>query len=1206
MSVAVYHRPPSFVPVTTLAITETSAPPRRSNNDVVTLDGVAMTVPYRVAIGCSSTSTTSGGAEAAAVREATAVIEQVFATAEGVFSPFVPHSELFRLNRPDWGRGRQKQQSAPPSTSGGAAGELPRRRIRLSPWLSDVVRLADALHDLSGGLFDPTVSAPQLERKLVAAAERNGDDVTAEQHRAAANRATAIVRESQRSTAAVAQGGAVRMWRRHVALRPIEEVGGNGGSLEIDMTEGLLLDLSGISKGYIVDQLLRSLVHDAGFENAYVDWGGDVAVAGTHPSGRPWCAGISRPAQTLRRAASLARQLTMRYIARADQPDRQSYHVNNGEGAAADFGSDSSEDESDTDGAVGAASVLQIVDLESGCAVCTSGTTSMSSTVDWALNREGSTLLYTSSSQTIDPQNMQPLRTDSSAAMGAVEDHEVASVTVLVQPQTRGAGSQEGGGASVIPSATAALAATFPCAVCDALATVALIRAANRNKPNASCTSHPQSQSAAAAGEDIADCANGFATEKPTGLPSAMRLAVLKDIVVRIESAASEGLSVQQYTYANAQPASKGTTNADPKAAMKAATGADVASLRVVNNALPRMVALVFVQVPSDTNIDEPPQGREADQWFGVTMSSVVALPLDPGLAAQSEALPPTRVGHTAALLQPAAIRPSSGVHVTLPGDSSSDESCDTGIPEGAAPPLMLSVMKHSAVAQLMLRGGFRSGEAAPRVRVLLLNHAWIGRIGKRRSRQMDIDDDKVRDATCEVAARFGAGRVVRDEAAGDVHDRLSVVAEESVAPSAAFVSTAAGPHSLATDCEVSDHHPQIHQGCRPPPSRNKPPKAILPVSDFELLHIASDYELVPGVTQPDDVRSPCARSVVAVGDHINVFLRPVSGPREEESMLPSDCFVRKLPVKVGSSWQLITIPLTSPPGYATVALHSESLLTRWWSDHPPGTGGDGLATSATAMSGGRFGGVMIQSLEWASRDPPLLTGACRLKHADAMKVVFGGVTKVGVAPPPPAPAAPPDHPSSSRRNPFAYETPTPRWLAAQEEGDKSVDAARIHFTTREASALVDWLETNDIGMQFAFVPGGAEAAQSVEKARSFHLSPEEAPCYIDVRIVDRVVLWRGADGSLAAWSTLHGGGDGTTTDAALSTQPLLPVPPSDDAAAAAVVLTVVLVMQPLAVAQTLPFSLARPPPSAAVPFVEGVRSWMDQSVGGRAMQVWM
>ncbi|MCC5831765.1 MAG: FAD:protein FMN transferase [Chlamydiales bacterium] len=47
------------------------------------------------------------------------------------------------------------------------------------------------------------------------------------------------------------------------------------------------LDLGGAAKGYAVDLILEQL-QEAGFRNLFVEWGGEIRAAGSHPEGRPW------------------------------------------------------------------------------------------------------------------------------------------------------------------------------------------------------------------------------------------------------------------------------------------------------------------------------------------------------------------------------------------------------------------------------------------------------------------------------------------------------------------------------------------------------------------------------------------------------------------------------------------------------------------------------------------------------------------------------------------------------------------------------------------------------------------------------------------------------------------------------------------------------------------------------------------------------
>ncbi len=55
---------------------------------------------------------------------------------------------------------------------------------------------------------------------------------------------------------------------------------------------GVALDLGGVAKGLAVDRIVEDLV-SIGLPNVYVDWGGEIRVAGRHPAGRPWTVAVT-------------------------------------------------------------------------------------------------------------------------------------------------------------------------------------------------------------------------------------------------------------------------------------------------------------------------------------------------------------------------------------------------------------------------------------------------------------------------------------------------------------------------------------------------------------------------------------------------------------------------------------------------------------------------------------------------------------------------------------------------------------------------------------------------------------------------------------------------------------------------------------------------------------------------------------------------
>jgi FAD:protein FMN transferase len=57
---------------------------------------------------------------------------------------------------------------------------------------------------------------------------------------------------------------------------------------------GMGITLDGIAKGYIVDQGVAALRQN-GFDNVYVEAGGDLMVSGAKPAGQPWRIGVRQP-----------------------------------------------------------------------------------------------------------------------------------------------------------------------------------------------------------------------------------------------------------------------------------------------------------------------------------------------------------------------------------------------------------------------------------------------------------------------------------------------------------------------------------------------------------------------------------------------------------------------------------------------------------------------------------------------------------------------------------------------------------------------------------------------------------------------------------------------------------------------------------------------------------------------------------------------
>lgn len=94
---------------------------------------------------------------------------------------------------------------------------------------------------------------------------------------------------------------------------------------------GMGITLDGIAKGYIVDHGV-TVLKDNGFNNVYVEAGGDLMVAGAKPDGSPWRIGIMNPRkETSRKPVTF--EITERAVAtsgdyfQAFTPDLRNHHI---------------------------------------------------------------------------------------------------------------------------------------------------------------------------------------------------------------------------------------------------------------------------------------------------------------------------------------------------------------------------------------------------------------------------------------------------------------------------------------------------------------------------------------------------------------------------------------------------------------------------------------------------------------------------------------------------------------------------------------------------------------------------------------------------------------------------------------------------------------------------------------------------------------
>lgn len=169
-------------------------------------------------------------------RKINTVIAQTFHETDTIFNKWNPSSEVSELN----------QLKAGISTS-------------LSPLLQRLFKETDQIVKLGQGRFDPTIEPLQQLWK---------DKL---------------------------QQGAIPS--DHETAQIASAIGWN----KIDFSDGVFkkqhdntqLDFGGVAKGLCIDLILERLKAE-GFENLFVEWGGEIRASGQHPEGRQWTIYISR------------------------------------------------------------------------------------------------------------------------------------------------------------------------------------------------------------------------------------------------------------------------------------------------------------------------------------------------------------------------------------------------------------------------------------------------------------------------------------------------------------------------------------------------------------------------------------------------------------------------------------------------------------------------------------------------------------------------------------------------------------------------------------------------------------------------------------------------------------------------------------------------------------------------------------------------
>jgi len=139
--------------------------------------------------------------------------------------------------------------------------------FEISPNLRKIFDVVDEVHEMTGGRYDPTSGVIKFAYiDTLADAER-----------------PPLPEELRRFKFAV--GWRSRIERYKKSANKISKKNAN-----------TIIDFDGISKGFAVDHLVNTLCYNGGYENVYVDWGGEVRTAGFHPvRNTPWRTAIVNP-----------------------------------------------------------------------------------------------------------------------------------------------------------------------------------------------------------------------------------------------------------------------------------------------------------------------------------------------------------------------------------------------------------------------------------------------------------------------------------------------------------------------------------------------------------------------------------------------------------------------------------------------------------------------------------------------------------------------------------------------------------------------------------------------------------------------------------------------------------------------------------------------------------------------------------------------
>ena len=179
----------------------------------------------------------------------------------------------------------------------------------MSDTLQRVVLASKEMVKHTNGAFDPSV-APILDHYELKAASESKSETSSE------------VAESSSNTASRRQQVVLNIWKDLLSqgyssdpkdsrisqkVRRLLQLSHWSAAFSVHKEiitkkhDDARIDLSGITKGFAVDEIARRLPSPC-----YVEWAGEVKVVGKHPNGRPWKIAVVRPPSLLQLKGKIA------------------------------------------------------------------------------------------------------------------------------------------------------------------------------------------------------------------------------------------------------------------------------------------------------------------------------------------------------------------------------------------------------------------------------------------------------------------------------------------------------------------------------------------------------------------------------------------------------------------------------------------------------------------------------------------------------------------------------------------------------------------------------------------------------------------------------------------------------------------------------------------------------------------------------------